>query len=333
MHLVIQAWWRGLIEKLRSGKSGWIGSERMGCRVSGRPGFGPKAISVRQSQSRVRMVTTQSRVVPHALDLMPLPPPSRSEDEDGDKPGIRETMHQMIAQLGTPNRLFWEQVQGFKLALPVDQIRRLTLGAKGERYRIPAGWMNVQQVFFLPSWGNWFAGGSRDDQDLVAPINSHIQASSSVAQADDSVVTDTATGEKGIEPEKKAPPPDIWRFLKPVSVADTKVVRVMASLSDLTYLVAKVTPRSLFRRHSLNLVASSTGCKDATAESQGIEDAMNLADGMAVAPDLNYSSNERENETEMSNIVATTVDDEVLGPFDPAGFEGIHCLCACILFF
>jgi len=64
-------------------------------------------------------------------------------------------------------------------------------------------------------------------------------------------------------------PPDIGRFLRPVSAHDLKHMRMLASLSGLTYYMGtKVTPRMLLRRHRLELISTSLACERICYEHQ-----------------------------------------------------------------
>ena len=57
-------------------------------------------------------------------------------------------------------------------------------------------------------------------------------------------------------------PPDIAAFLQPLAAADVRQLRMLASLCGLTYYMGtRVTPRSLARRHRLELVSTSLACE------------------------------------------------------------------------
>jgi hypothetical protein len=60
-------------------------------------------------------------------------------------------------------------------------------------------------------------------------------------------------------------PPDIGPFLRPLGGHDLRHMRMLASLSGLTYYMGtRVTPRALARRHRLELISTSLACERIT---------------------------------------------------------------------
>lgn len=287
----------------------------MSCRVNGLPGSGPRALSIGQTQARVRMVTTPSRIVAHALDLSPLPGPGREYNggEERDNPGLKGAMQQVFSQLGLPNRLFSKQVY----ALVSRGVRKGDVGPEvvGTEDKYMGSWSNVHQALLSHLGSAWF-GTKGEGQDTGEGVgyttkSSGLVMSGPAMEVPEEQVAGNLVVEGTNEPQKRPQLPDIWKYLKPVPLSDVKVVRVMASLSDLTYFVAKVTPKALFRRHKMELVASSLMCKEVKNESKEVKEAIAHGDGMAVGYDLESTISEKTTELEKSNIVVATMDDEV----------------------
>lgn len=285
----------------------------MTCRVNGLPGSVPRTLSIGQTQARVRMVTSPSRIVAHALDLSPLPGPGREGGvgEEGENTGLKGTMQQVFYQLGLPNRLFAKQVQ----ALVNRGIDKSNVGSEvvGTDDKYIGSWSNVHQALLSHLGSAWFGNKEAQDKGDGAVITTE---SPDVTLPGPMLDIPGQDGENLVvegtnEPEKRPQLPDIWKFLKPVPLSEARVARVMASLSDLTYFVARVTPKSLFRRHNMELVASSLMCKEVTNESKEIKDAIAEGDGMAVGHNPEGTIIEETMKLEESNIVAATMDDEV----------------------
>lgn len=277
----------------------------------------PYPLCVRQAQARVRSVTTHPRVVAHALDLSPLP--VEPGPLEGDRHGIRTTLQQLLEQLWA-NRLFWKPhaIESDDPAAPVGDLDLPDLPSDADaderqgRNEIRNGLYEMLASQLGAGWFSWKnqpkGGGARVDGE---PGEVH---GSDTTQGDVLVKLPEDGGDdddnKDNTPEDDAPPPNIWRFLKPVPVSEVRMARVMASLSDLTYFVAKVTPQSLFRRHNLNLVTTSLMFKDMFSKREEIEEVMALGDGMGAAEDFSHFNGEEVLVKKSNNIVTATSEDE-----------------------
>jgi len=55
--------------------------------------------------------------------------------------------------------------------------------------------------------------------------------------------------------------PDLRRFLRPTGDSETRYIRMLSSLCAQTYYIERLTSRSLWRRHRLELVSTSRACE------------------------------------------------------------------------
>ena len=55
--------------------------------------------------------------------------------------------------------------------------------------------------------------------------------------------------------------PDLRRFLRPTGDSETRYIRMLSSLCAQTYYIEKLTSRTLWRRHRLELVSTSRACE------------------------------------------------------------------------
>lgn len=85
------------------------------------------------------------------------------------------------------------------------------------------------------------------------------------------------------EPQAK-PVADIRPYLKATGIAETRYMRMLASLCSQTYYLSKLTPRTLYLRHRLNLVTTSLACEKYTYEPQKSA-VQTMCDGDAMAAD------------------------------------------------
>ncbi|GMH44269.1 hypothetical protein BSKO_12203 [Bryopsis sp. KO-2023] len=304
----------------------------MNCRFNGiSPNGAPFPLSVRQTQARVRSVTTPSRIVAHALDLSPLHGPSTDPSAlEGDRTGIKATVQQVLEQLWV-NRLFWRQdiidvengevnVGELDLAgLPTDDdddIQQGRLEIKNGLYKMLLSQLGVNWF----SWKNQNEGGiDVDGEKLVESADGSV----GVTYANEGGPEENGDDGNNQQNDVDSPPPNIWRFLKPVPVSEVKMARVMASLSDLTYFVAKVSPAALFKRHKLNLVTTSLMFKEMSNKSEEIDEVMALGDGMAASEDFSTLDGQKVKSVGKAenNIVTATADEETL--MEPGKGDGV----------
>ena len=93
------------------------------------------------------------------------------------------------------------------------------------------------------------------------------------------------------------PPPTIDPFLRPVGVMELRYIRMLSNLSALTYLMSKLTPESIQRRHGLRLITSSKTCELNTRQPQ-VTPFQAMIDGDATAADVPYIMTTRKEEPE-----------------------------------
>lgn len=85
--------------------------------------------------------------------------------------------------------------------------------------------------------------------------------------------------------EEPAVQADISAFLRPVGVMEMRYIRMLSSLSSMTYYMDKVTPEALHRRHRLQLVTTSLACQLAMREPpRSPAAAFEMGDAMAADP-------------------------------------------------
>ncbi|MEW5317045.1 MAG: hypothetical protein WDW38_008376 [Sanguina aurantia] len=98
----------------------------------------------------------------------------------------------------------------------------------------------------------------------------------------DPVLQAASNQEKALQQD--ALPPNINKFLVPVDVWELKKIRKTSSLCALTYGMSTLTPRSLRRRHNLELLSTSWTCQLRQYEhSRTAEEVLAEGDGMSVS--------------------------------------------------
>ncbi|MEW5301748.1 MAG: hypothetical protein WDW36_004586 [Sanguina aurantia] len=121
---------------------------------------------------------------------------------------------------------------------------------------------------------NPFASQLLSHFKLVSPFTG-VQQAAKVLQA-------ASNQEKALQQD--ALPPNINKFLVPVDVWELKKIRKTSSLCALTYGMSTLTPRSLRRRHNLELLSTSWTCQLRQYEhSRTAEEVLAEGDGMSVS--------------------------------------------------
>lgn len=115
-----------------------------------------------------------------------------------------------------------------------------------------------------------------------------------------------------------APAPAIDAFLRPVGVLELRYVRMLSSLSALTYFMNTLTPESLRRRHDLHLVTSSLAC-NLTPRSPKASPLQAIVDGDATAAYVPFvvSMNKEEEESSSSSVVENSLAMQVISRVEP----------------
>lgn len=124
---------------------------------------------------------------------------------------------------------------------------------------------------------------------LFAAFRASQRASDALSSLEDATKRRAEQADAIEEREKAAkdagPLPDISSYLRPAGVMEARYVRLLSSLSALTYHLDRLTPSSLMRRHRLKLVSTSKICSLRLREPRASPaDAVVLGDAMAGDP-------------------------------------------------
>ncbi|KAL4443837.1 hypothetical protein ABPG75_011574 [Micractinium tetrahymenae] len=111
-----------------------------------------------------------------------------------------------------------------------------------------------------------------------------VEETAAAAKQADALDEERSSAAAGAKSAGAGPLPDIRAFLRPVGVMEARYVRVLSSLSALTYHLDNLTPSSLLRRHRLKLVTTSKVC-DARLREPRRSAADIVAEGDAMAAD------------------------------------------------
>lgn len=137
----------------------------------------------------------------------------------------------------------------------------------------PAGGLKAKVLETLAQFGWWWPNRGADAGSSL-PVTEQGDLVIDVAVDD----KETGTTEEG---KAAQPPPSILRYLHAASTADVKLARVMSSVAAMTYDMANLTPRRLWRCHRLHLVTTSIAWEKPMEDAEQAVEAVLLGDGMA----------------------------------------------------